>query len=102
MHVLLKLVLNYSVSIANINREGNEISPDFSSNSRGKKTAHAMIHSDEEHSLVTSEPPLEPNCDLGEFASPANFITVVEATDSPVEQLTAQCTHQMELPLAEV
>ena len=43
-----------------------------------------MVHSDEEHSLVTSEPPLDPNCDLGEFASPANVITVVGATDSPL------------------
>ena len=42
------------------------------------------IHSDEEHSLATSEPPLDPNCDLEEFASPANFITIVGATDSPV------------------
>ena len=31
----LKLVLKYSVSIANINREENEISRDFSSDSRG-------------------------------------------------------------------
>ena len=42
------------------------------------------IHSDEEHSLATSEPPLDPNCDLEELVTPTNLISIVGATDSPL------------------
>ena len=42
------------------------------------------IHSDEEHSLATSEPPLDPDCDFGELVTPTNHISIIGATDSPL------------------
>ena len=83
--VLLHLVQNYSVSIQNINLDGNEISPTTIEAIRmylpGLK--EDGINSDEEHSLATSEPPLDQNSDLEDLNSPVNCITIVGATDSP-------------------
>ena len=87
--VLLHLVQSYSVSIQNINLDGNEISPATLEAIRMhlpgllEDDQSNGIHSDEEHSLATSEPPLDQQSDFEEMNSPIDHIPIVGETDSP-------------------
>lgn len=88
--VLLHLVKNYTVSLKHINLDENEISETTQEAIRlhipgvVEDDLSNAIHSDDERSLATSEPPLDPQSDLREFISPVNGITIVGATDSPI------------------